>query len=75
MGQKQNEHNGYLPSFGNNFLTLFALMLFDDEARGISAERDEEEDQDADIVDMIEDDYDEPNDDPDNEYYEDEDYS
>ena len=72
MGPKHHENNGCLPSFGNNFLTLFGLMLLDDEARRISAEMDEEEDQDVDILDMIEDDYDEPDYDPDEDYDSDE---
>ncbi len=75
MGPKQHATNGFIPSFGNNFQTLFGLMLLDDEARRISAEMEEEDDQDVDILDMNEDDFDEPDDDPDDEYVEHEDYS
>jgi hypothetical protein len=72
MGSKQHANNGCGPSFGNNFLTLFGLMLLDDEALRIGAEMDEEEDQDVDMLDMIDDDYDEPDSDPDDDYDKDE---
>jgi hypothetical protein len=37
MDPKHNDKNGCFPSFGNNFLTLFGLMVLDDEERRIRA--------------------------------------
>jgi hypothetical protein len=67
MEPNQHKSKDHSTPSRNDFLMLFGLMLLDDEARRISAEMDEEEDQDADILDMIEDDF-ETDDDPDDEY-------
>jgi len=70
MEKKQQNNKDHSPISRNDFLTLFGLMLFDDEARRISAEMDEE-DQDVDILDMVKDDFDEFDDDSDDDYDED----
>jgi hypothetical protein len=74
MGSKHHENNGCLPTFGNNFLTLFGLMLLDDEERSIRAEMDEEEDLEDEILDMVEEYNDEFDDDSDDDYDKDEGY-
>jgi hypothetical protein len=73
MGPKHHENNGCLPSFGNNFLTLFGLMVIDDEERRIRAEMAEDEDQEDEIFNMSEVNFDEPDEDSDDEYDGDED--
>ena len=55
MGPKHHENNGCLPTFGNNFLTLFGLMVLDDEERKRRAEMLEEEDQEEISLDLDED--------------------
>ena len=65
MGPKQHDNNGCLFPFGNNFLTLFGLMVLDEEERNRRAEMAEEEGQEDEILDMGEDNYDEFDDDSD----------
>ena len=68
MGLKHHENNGCLPTFGNNFLTLFGLMVLDDEDRKRRAEMLEEEDPEDEILDMVEEYGDELDDDSDDDY-------
>ena len=46
MGTKQRDNNGCFFPFGNNFLTLFGLMVLDDEVRRNQEEIAYEEDDD-----------------------------
>jgi hypothetical protein len=68
MEPNQHKSKDHSTSSRNDFLMLFGLMLLDDEARRISAQMDEEGHQEIDILDINEDDFDEPDDDPDDEY-------
>ena len=49
MEKKQQNNKDHSPISRNDFLTLFGLMLFDDEARKRRAEMAEEEDEEEDI--------------------------
>ena len=75
MGPKRQDNNGCLPSFGNNFLGLFGLMVLDDEERRIRVEMDEEEDQEDEMLEVDEENDDEFDDDSDDDYDEGEDNS
>jgi len=63
MGPKHHDNNGCLFPFGNNFLTLFGLMVLDDEERKRRAEMLEEEDPEDEVLDMGEENDDEFDDD------------
>jgi hypothetical protein len=73
MEPKRNDKNGRLPSFGNNFLTLFGLMVLDDNERRFRTEIADDEDLEDETMHMNEDDFDETDVDTDEEYDGDED--